>query len=878
MMTSKEIRKKFFEFFKSKGHEIYASAPIVVKDDPTLMFVNAGMNQFKDIFLGLKTPAHKRVANSQKCLRVSGKHNDLEEVGHDGYHHTMFEMLGNWSFGDYFKEEAIEYAWEFLTEVLKIDKDRLYVTVFEGDESQGLEKDTEAYNHWKDWVEEDRIIFGNKKDNFWEMGDQGPCGPSSEIHIDIRSDEERKKIPGKDLVNAGHPEVIELWNLVFIQYNRNADGSLSALPHRHIDTGMGLERLAMVMQGKKSNYDTDLFMPIIGELEKMSGIKYGSNEKTDVAMRVVADHIRAIAFTIADGQLPSNTGAGYVIRRILRRAIRYGFTFLDFKSPFLYKLLPALIDILGETYPELIKQQQFIEKVIIEEEKSFLRTLETGLRLLSGIVEQAKKEGRNIIPGKLAFELYDTYGFPKDLTALILREQGLSYVEKEFEEEMNKQKNRSREATSQTTSDWVIIRDDAVEEFVGYDRTETDVVITKYQVVEKKGKKFYHLVFNITPFYAESGGQVGDTGYIEDENGNRVYIIDTQKEHNVIIHITKELPKDLSAKFKAVVDKERREKIKANHSATHLLHYALRKVLGSHVEQRGSLVTDTHLRFDFSHFQKMTDEEISKVEALVNELIRRNIPLNEKRNVPFEEAVKSGAMALFGEKYGDTVRVIKFGESVELCGGTHVSATGNIGCFKITVETSVAAGIRRIEAVTGVGAENYINKKLDDLKQIAALFNNRKDLVAAVEKQVAENEELQKKVEELLREKATNLLNDLLKSGEEAGGVKIIAQEVNVEDAGQLKQLGFDIRKKAQNTVAILGAKVKGKPNLMIAITDDVLKASQLNAGTIVREAAKHIKGGGGGQPFLATAGGKEVSGLKDAINAAKSLVLSSIK
>ncbi len=877
-MTSKEIRKKFFEFFKSKGHEIYASAPIVVKDDPTLMFVNAGMNQFKDIFLGLKTPAHKRVANSQKCLRVSGKHNDLEEVGHDGYHHTMFEMLGNWSFGDYFKKEAIEYAWEFLTEVLKIDKDRLYVTVFEGDESQGLEKDTEAYNHWKKWVEEDRIIFGNKKDNFWEMGDQGPCGPSSEIHIDIRSDEERKKVPGKELVNADHPEVIELWNLVFIQYNRNADGSLSALPHRHIDTGMGLERLSMVMQGKKSNYDTDLFMPIIEELEKLSGIKYGSNDKTDVAMRVIADHIRAIAFTIADGQLPSNTGAGYVIRRILRRAIRYGFTFLNFKSPFLYKLLPALIEILGETYPELIKQQQFIEKVIIEEEKSFLRTLETGLRLLSGIIEQAKKEGKNTIPGKLAFELYDTYGFPKDLTALILREQGLSYDEKEFEEEMNKQKNRSREATSQTTSDWVIIRDDAVEEFVGYDRTETEVVITKYQAVEKKGKKLYHLVFNITPFYAESGGQVGDTGYIEDENGNRVYIIDTQKEHNVIIHITKDLPKDLSAKFKAVVDKERREKIKANHSATHLLHYALRKVLGSHVEQRGSLVTDTHLRFDFSHFQKMTNEEINKVEALVNELIRKNIPLNEKRNVPFEEAVKSGAMALFGEKYGDTVRVIKFGESVELCGGTHVSATGNIGCFKITVETSVAAGIRRIEAVTGEGAEKYINKKLNDLKQIAALFNNRKDLVAAIEKLVAENEELQKKVEELLREKAANLLNDLLKSGEDTGGVKIIAQEVNVEDAGQLKQLGFDIRKKAQNTVAILGAKVKGKPNLMIAITDDVVKAMQLNAGMIVREAAKHIKGGGGGQPFLATAGGKEVSGLKDAISAAKTLVLSSIK
>ncbi len=875
-MTSKEIRKKFFEFFESKNHEIYSSAPIVVKDDPTLMFVNAGMNQFKDIFLGLKQATHPRVANSQKCLRVSGKHNDLEEVGHDGYHHTMFEMLGNWSFNDYFKKEAIAYAWEFLTGVLKIDKYRLYVTVFEGDKKEGLEKDTEAYEYWKQHISEDRILFGNKKDNFWEMGEQGPCGPSSEIHIDIRSEEDRQKIPGKELVNKGNPEVIELWNLVFIQYNRNADGTLSELSGKFIDTGMGLERLAMVIQGKKSNYDTDLFMPLIHTVEQLTGIKYGTSRETDTAMRVISDHIRAIAFTIADGQLPSNTGAGYVIRRILRRAIRYGFTFLNLKQPFLYKLLPALNEILGENYPELVKQQQFIEKVILEEEKSFLKTLETGLKLLNIIIDKTKKDGKKEVPGKVAFELYDTYGFPKDLTALILKEQGLYFNEEEFAAEMKKQKERSRTATSQTTSDWIIIKEDDKEEFVGYDRTETNVYITKYKSVEKKNKKFYHLVFSITPFYPESGGQVGDTGYIINDEGEKIKIIDTQKEHNVIIHITKELPKNLSAKFKAVVDKKRREKITANHSATHLLHYALRKVLGSHVEQRGSLVTDTHLRFDFSHFQKLSDEEITAVEKTVNEMIRADYHLNEMRNVPFEEAIKKGAMALFGEKYGDTVRVIQFGESVELCGGTHVQSTGRIGCFKITLETSVAAGIRRIEAVTGEGAEEYIDEKITELKKIASLFNNRKDLYLAVEKLAEENEELQKQVNNLLKEKADRMLNDLINSATTENGIKFITGILPLDNANQLKQIGFDIRKKSDNTVAIIGAKIKDKPNLMIAITDDLVSSKNLNAGKIIREAAQSIKGGGGGQPFLATAGGKEVSGLNDAINKAKQIILQS--
>ena len=873
-MTSKEIRKKFFDFFESKNHKIYSSSPIVVKDDPTLMFVNAGMNQFKDIFLGHKQINTPRVANSQKCLRVSGKHNDLEEVGKDGYHHTMFEMLGNWSFNDYFKKEAIEYAWQFLTEVLGIDKSRLYVTVFEGDEKEKLEKDTEAYNIWKQYIDENRIIFGNKKDNFWEMGEQGPCGPSSEIHIDIRSDEEREKVPGKLLVNKNNPEVIELWNLVFIQYNRNENGSLSNLSGKFIDTGMGLERLTMVMQNKKSNYDTDLFKPLITEIEKISKLKYNSHRDTDIAMRVISDHIRAIAFTIADGQLPSNTGAGYVIRRILRRAIRYGFTFLNLKQPFLYKLLPTLNEILGTTYPELYKQQSFIEKVILEEEKTFLKTLETGLKLLKTIIDKTKKENKKEVKGKVAFELYDTYGFPKDLTALILQENGLYFNEKEFEEEMKKQKDRSRMATTQTSSDWIILKKDDVEEFVGYNMTETTVYITKYKIVKKKNKKLYNLVFNITPFYPESGGQIGDTGYIINEDGEKIQIIDTQKEHNIIIHITKELPKNLSSKFKAVVDKQRREKIMANHSATHLLHYALRKTLGPHIEQRGSLVTDTYLRFDFSHYQKLSNEEITKVEKLVNSLIRKDFSLNEMTNIPYEEALKKGAIALFGEKYGDTVRVIQFGESIELCGGTHVQSTGRIGCFKIVSETSIAAGIRRIEAITGEKAEDFINEKINELKKIATLFNNRKDLPEIIEKMVNDNEALQTQVNNLLKEKAEKLLEDLIKTAKTENGIKFVTGILPLNNANLLKQIGFDIRKKHNNTIAIIGSTINNRPNFVIAITDDLVNTRNLNAGKIIREAAKEINGSGGGQNFIATAGGKDPDKLNEAINKAKQIIL----
>ncbi len=878
MMTSKEIRKRFLQYFETKGHKIYPSAPIVLKDDPTLMFVNAGMNSFKDVFLGLKSPKDKRVANSQKCLRVSGKHNDLEEVGKDGYHHTMFEMLGNWSFGDYFKKEAITFAWEFLTDILGIDKDRLYVTVFEGNEKEGLERDEDALKYWKEHIDETRILFGNKKDNFWEMGEQGPCGPSSEIHIDIRSDEERKKLDGRELVNKDHPEVVELWNLVFIQYNRMADGSLEPLPNKHIDTGMGLERLAMVMQMKKSNYDTDLFMPIIRKIEAISGYTYGSDSQKDIAVRVISDHIRAISFTIADGQLPSNTGAGYVIRRILRRAVRYGFTFLDIKNPFLYKLLSALIEVLGDHYPELIQQKDFVEKVIFEEEKSFLRTLETGLKLLSVIIEDAKQKGLKKIPGKIAFELYDTYGFPKDLTALILQEHDLIFDEKEFEAEMNKQKQRSKDAAQKTETDWVIIRKDDKEEFVGYDNLTTNILITKYKEINQKGKKLYHLVFNITPFYPESGGQVGDKGYIISNSGEKIDIIDTQKEHDVIIHITHKLPTDITEEFTAIVDFDRRKKTMANHSATHLLHFALRKTLGTHVAQRGSLVTPDYLRFDFSHFQKVTDEELQKVEDLVNKLIRENYPLDEKRNVPKTEATKMGAMALFGEKYGDTVRVIQFGESVELCGGTHVRATGEIGCFKIIQETSVAAGVRRIEAVTAEGALKYVNDKLSQLKTIASLFNNRKDLVQAVEKTLEENNNLKYQIENMLQEKVNSIFENLISKATEENGIRFITDVIKLDNANQLKQIGFDIRKTQEKTIVIVGANISGKPQLLIAATDDVVKNYGINAGNIVREAAKEIKGGGGGQPFLAVAGGKDVSGLQRAVNKAKETCMQEVK
>ncbi len=868
MMTSAEIRQKFFDFFESKQHRIVPSAPIVVKNDPTLMFTNAGMNQFKEIFIGDVQAASKRVANSQKCLRVSGKHNDLEEVGRDSYHHTMFEMLGNWSFGDYFKEEAIDYAWEFLVEVLDTPKDRLYATIFEGSPDEKIEKDEESQNYWKKHLDDSHIIFGNKKDNFWEMGEQGPCGPCSEIHIDLRPDEERKKIDGRTLINKDHPLVIEIWNLVFIQYNRLANKSLQSLPLKHVDTGMGLERLTMVMQGKTSNYETDSFIPIITEIEKISGKTYLQNEDIDIAMRVISDHIRAIAFTITDGQLPSNTGAGYVIRRILRRAVRYGFTFLDINKPFLYKLLPTIIQILGNNYPELIKQQQFIEKVIEEEEIAFLRTLETGLRLLNDIIWNTKRENKTSIDGKIAFELYDTYGFPADLTQLILQENNLSFNQKEFDQAMQEQKSRSKAATTIETEDWIVLREDDIEEFVGYDELEVNVFITKYRKIKVQKKEQYQLVFNITPFYAESGGQVGDTGFIQNDE-EKINILDTQKEHNLIIHIAERLPQNLQAKFHAVVNKEKRLSIVNNHSGTHLLHFALRKVLGSHVEQRGSLVSPSHLRFDFSHFQKLSEEEITQVEQAVNELIRSNYPLEESRNIPFDEAINKGAVALFGEKYGDVVRIIKFGDSIELCGGTHAKATGQIGLFKITVETSVATGIRRIEAVTGKTAEEMFRSEHNTLKQINSLLKSPKNLLKAVEKLKTENSELEQKINNLIADKNKNLTVELFKRGKKINNILLVVEKIDVASADQLKQIAFDFRKKYDSFVLVLGTIVNDKPNLVVSASDDIVKESKFHAGTFVKEIAKEIRGGGGGQPFLATAGGSYSKGIEDALKSA---------
>jgi len=870
-MTSKEIRRAFLDFFKSKDHKIVKSAPLVVKDDPTLMFTNAGMNQFKDIFLGLRQPEYPRVADAQKCLRVSGKHNDLEEVGYDTYHHTMFEMLGNWSFGDYFKKEAIDYAWEFLTDVMGIDKDRIYATVFEGDKSLGLEPDDEARELWKRYLPEERIIYGSKKDNFWEMGDIGPCGPSSEIHVDMRSDEERQKVDGATLVNKDHPQVFELWNLVFMQFNRKKDGSLEPLPMKHVDTGMGFERLCMVAQGKTSNYDTDVFQPIIHDIEKLTGFKYGQDQKIDIAMRVVADHIRTIAFAIADGQLPSNEKAGYVIRRILRRAVRYAFTFLNQKQPFLYKLLPALTSVMGEEYPEIVEQHEFIKKVIIEEEQAFLRTLETGIHLLENVIAIAKRKGEKVIPGEVAFHLYDSHGFPLDLTQLILRENGLDVNIDEFNAEMKKQKDRSRAATKVETDDWVILLEDDVEEFVGYDRLEANVRITRYRKAKLKGKDIYHLVFQITPFYAESGGQVGDTGYIENEE-ERIDIFDTQKEHGLIIHYTKQLPKYLDATFRAVVDSRKRQMTANNHTATHLLHYALREVLGKHVEQKGSLVDHKHLRFDFSHFQKITDEELRKIEALVNHHIRQNYQREEFRNIPFDEALKMGAMALFGEKYGDTVRVIKYGPSVELCGGTHVDATGQIGVFKIINESAVAAGIRRIEAITAIEAEKYFNDLHSTVNKIGELFKAKKNLPGLVEKALEQNKKLQKQIEALEAEKASMLKNSLKAHVEQINGANVIRRVIDVSSMDMMKQLAYQLAKELENAVIVLGGNVNGKAQLLVMF-DKSLTEKGLNANQIIKEAAKEIKGGGGGQPFLATAGGKQPENLDKAINKAFELI-----
>jgi len=864
-MTSKEIRESFKNFFASKGHKVVPSAPMVVKNDPTLMFTNAGMNQFKDIILGNSTPQYTRVANSQKCLRVSGKHNDLEEVGHDTYHHTMFEMLGNWSFGDYFKKEAIEWAWEYLVDIVKLDPNRLYATVFEGYAPEGLERDNEAAAIWGQFLPADRIINGNKKDNFWEMGDTGPCGPCSEIHIDLRTDEERAKVDALTLVNQSDPQVIEIWNNVFMQFNRKADGSLEPLPNTHVDTGMGFERLCMSIQGKRSNYDTDVFQPILKEIGNLCGVTYGENEKVDIAMRVIADHIRAISFSITDGQLPSNAKAGYVIRRILRRAVRYGYTFLDRRNAFLYKLIPALIDSMGSAYPELISQQTLVEKVIKEEEESFLRTLETGIRLLDKSMTELKATGKNTLPGKDMFTLYDTFGFPVDLTELILRENGMLADNDAFNAEMEQQKSRARNAAAVETGDWVILKDQE-SVFVGYDFTECDAEILRYRKMIQKGKSYYQLVLDRTPFYGEMGGQVGDSGYLEAE-GERILIETSKKENNLTVHITSKLPTDLTQSFKAVIDSEKRLATSCNHSATHLLDEALREILGTHVEQKGSLVCPENLRFDFAHFQKVTSEELREIEKLVNAAIRRNIPLEESRNTPIAEANAMGAIALFGEKYGEEVRVIKFGKSIELCGGTHIPATGQIGSFRILSESSIAAGIRRIEAITSAKADELFYDMQDELRNIRGYFNNTPNLTQAIEKLVAENQENTKKLEAFAAESAKELKNELLKTAVEINGARLIHFEGEATPDA-IKNIAFQLRAEVEGKLAfVAGSVFEGKPMLTIMLSDDLV-ASGLNAGTMVRDAAKAIQGGGGGQPHFATAGGKKPDGLNAAVKA----------
>ncbi len=871
-MNASEIRKSFCEFFESKQHQIVSSAPMVVKNDPTLMFTNAGMNQFKDIFLGNSKPFASRVANSQKCLRVSGKHNDLEEVGHDTYHHTMFEMLGNWSFGDYFKKEAISWAWEYLTDVLKLDKSRLYATVFEGDKEMELEKDMEAFNFWKEFLPEDRIINGNRKDNFWEMGDMGPCGPCSEIHVDLRSEEEIAKVGGAELVNKDHPEVIEVWNLVFIQYNRKANGDLEALPHKHVDTGMGFERLCMALQGKKSNYDTDVFTPIISEIGKVTGTKYGESKEKDIAMRVIADHVRTIAFSITDGQLPSNNKAGYVIRRILRRAVRYGYTFLEQRQSFMYKLLPALIASMGDHYPELNDQKDLITNVIKEEEESFLRTLATGITMLDKIIKTTKEGNYKVVEGKVAFELYDTYGFPLDLTELILKENDLVVNRKEFEKEMEAQKERARSATAIETEDWVTLVEDDVEEFIGYDYLESEITITKYRKITSKNKTLYQLVFNITPFYAESGGQVGDTGYI-DNGFEKIEIVDTKKENNLIVHISKKLPSNMKCEFKAFVNNNRRQNTANNHTGTHLLHQALREVLGTHVEQKGSLVHPDYLRFDFAHFQKMTREEIEAVEKIVNKRIRANFALEEMREIPVAKAQDMGAMMLFGEKYGDLVRAIKFGDSIELCGGTHVKHTGEIGFFKIISESSISAGVRRIEAVTGEKAEEMIMAEHNLILGIQDMFKASGDLQKNIESLMTDNSKLGKELDSMKQNFINIEKRDIIDSAVDINGVKVIAVNVNPMLGDKLKDLAFQIKSEMDDFVAVLGANVNGKPQLSVITSDEIAKSGKVNAVEVIRDCAKEIKGGGGGQPFFATAGGKNVQGLETAIHRAKAFV-----
>ncbi|MBF1374630.1 MAG: alanine--tRNA ligase [Porphyromonadaceae bacterium] len=867
-MTSKEIRESYKSFFQSKGHTIVPSAPMVVKGDPTLMFTNAGMNQFKDIILGNAEIKHSRVADSQKCLRVSGKHNDLEEVGHDTYHHTMFEMLGNWSFGDYFKHEAIDWAWEYLTEVLHLSPERLYVTVFEGAPAEGLERDDEAASIWAKHLPAERIINGNKHDNFWEMGDQGPCGPCSEIHIDIRSDEERKAVDGLTLVNQSHPQVIEIWNLVFMQYNRKADGSLEPLPKRVIDTGMGFERLCMAMQGKTSNYDTDIFTPMIQAIATLTGIEYGADQKSDVAMRVIADHIRTIAFAITDGQLPSNAKAGYVIRRILRRAVRYGYTFLGRREAFMYSLLPVLIETMGDAYPELIAGRELIAKVMREEEESFLRTLETGIRLLDKQIEEAKKAGKTVLDGHDAFVLYDTYGFPLDLTALILTEQGLSVDEAGFDKAMQEQKERARNAAAIDAGDWQVVNDGSAVRFVGYDTLECTTEILRYREVKQKNATFYQVVLSETPFYAEMGGQVGDKGFLIATDGTKYEVFDTKRENNLAIHLMKKLPATLEGDFRAVVDEERRHRIEANHSATHLLHEALREVLGSHVEQKGSFVSDEVLRFDFAHFAKVEPEQLRAVERIVAARIRACIPLQEYREVPIDEAREMGAMALFGEKYGDHVRVIRFGSSTEFCGGTHVASTGVIGTLRITSESSVAAGVRRIEAVTGAAAENYLYEQADMIDAIRQLFNNSPQLMTAIRKTLEENAELGKQVGEYIREQIAEKKRQLLEKRVEVGGVRLFLVEKDVP-AEVVKDIAFQIAGELHEPFVFIAACVdpsSSKPSLTLMISKDLVESRGWNASQLLRAAAKHIQGGGGGQPHFATAGGKNVDGLNAAV------------
>ncbi len=867
-MTAKEIRDSYKRFFESKGHTIVPSAPMVIKDDPTLMFTNAGMNQFKDIILGNRIPESRRVANSQKCLRVSGKHNDLEEVGHDTYHHTMFEMLGNWSFGDYFKKEAIEWAWEYLVEVLKIDPANLYATVFEGSPEEGLERDEEAAVIWEKFLPKDHILNGNKHDNFWEMGDTGPCGPCSEIHIDSRSKTEKDKIPGSELVNKDHPQVIEIWNLVFMQYNRKSDQSLQPLPAKVIDTGMGFERLVRTLQGKHSNYDTDVFQPIIKEISAITGKKYGEDEKTDIAMRVVSDHIRTIAFSIADGQLPSNAKAGYVIRRILRRAVRYAYTFLNRKEAFLYKLIPVLIESMGEAYPELEAQKSLIEKVIIEEEESFLRTLDTGIKLLDKIISDAKATGKTQISGVDAFTLYDTYGFPLDLTELILRENGMTVNNGEFNSEMEKQKARARNAATVEKGDWIVLREGETK-FVGYDFTEHEASILRYRPVKQKGGTIFQIVLDKTPFYAEMGGQTGDRGVLTNK-AETVDVIDTKNENGLIVHIAKHLPNHPESPVIARVDMDKRRASEANHTATHLLDGALREVLGKHVEQKGSLVSPEGIRFDFSHFQKITDEELRRVERLVNEKIREDLPLQEYRELPIEEARKLGAIALFGEKYGDKVRVVQFGRSVEFCGGVHAASTGRIGMFKIISESSIAAGIRRIEARTGRAVEEMLYDFQDTISTLKNIFQGSSVEIAA-KKAIEENSSLKKQIEELIREKAARIKDKLVEQAIEIEGIRVVST-VMPASAALVKDITFGIRAEyPKSTIIVIGSHENGKPMITVSVSDDL--TSRFNAGQMVREAAKLIQGGGGGQPHFATAGGKNSEGLHAAVEAVKETV-----